>query len=151
MKGAKALSGFVPDIVHGHILTRGILFAYYLSLKYKVPYLITEHWSRYFQQNGTYNGRLRKLLTRFLVRRSCGVIAVSNSLGLAMKAHGLGHEKFYVVSNAIDTNKFIPAEPLNETSRAVILHVSCFEDKSRISVDCWTQSQGSPHRSMISC
>jgi len=130
-KGVKALKGFRPDIIHGHVLTREILFAFYLAHKWHIPYLISEHWSRYLPENGTYKGMTRKWLTQFLVRRSAGVTAVSGTLKQAMLAHKLGHKRFYIVPNTIDTSAYLPLGNWDVSNKASILHVSCFEDKSK--------------------
>lgn len=129
--GLKALGPYKPDIIHGHVLTREILFSFYLSRKWGRPYLISEHWSRYFSENGTYRGWIRKRITRFLVTHSEGVIAVSRSLKKAMLGHDLSHEHFFIVPNLVDISVFTPMEVRNFQGKASILHVSCFNDKSK--------------------
>lgn len=129
--GMKAMGSYKPDIIHGHVLTREILFAFYLSRKWERPYLISEHWSRYFSENGTYRGRTRKRITRFLVTHSEGLIAVSSSLKKAMLGHDLSHKHFFIVPNLVDISAFTPPEVRNFQGKATILHVSCFEDKSK--------------------
>ena len=129
--GLKALKDYRPDLIHGHVLTREIFFAFYLARKWHIPYLVSEHWSRYYPENGTYRGFLRKMFTGFLVRQSDGVIAVSENLKKAMLAHKLGHKRFFIVPNSIDTSAFIPLNGKAFTGKASILHVSCFEDKSK--------------------
>jgi glycosyltransferase involved in cell wall biosynthesis len=129
--GLKAMGSYRPDIIHGHVLTREILFAFYLSRKWERPYLISEHWSRYFSENGTYRGWIRKRITRFLVMRSEGVIAVSSSLKKAMLGHNLSHEHFFIVPSLVDISAYTPPEIRNFQGKATILHVSCFEDKSK--------------------
>jgi glycosyltransferase involved in cell wall biosynthesis len=130
-KGFRALGEYRPDIIHGHILTREILFAFYLSRKWQVPYLISEHWSRYFPENGTYRGMMRKCITRFLVRNSAGITAVSGSLKKAMTGCGLDHQRFYIVPNSIDLSVFVSVKSRGQGNAPTILHVSCFEDKSK--------------------
>ena len=36
----------MPDLVHVNILTHVGIYAVFLKWKYKIPYFITEHWSR---------------------------------------------------------------------------------------------------------
>ena len=129
--GYMSLEPFSADIINGHILTREIFFAWYMAGKQNRPYVISEHWSRYFPANGTYHGLFRKWLTGFLIKKSSGLIAVSDSLAMAMKAVNLVHRNTVVVPNLVDVSVFIP--PINKPAqeKAVIMHVSCFEDKSK--------------------
>ncbi|MCX6283164.1 MAG: glycosyltransferase family 4 protein, partial [Bacteroidetes bacterium] len=82
--GYMSFMPFEVDIVHGHILTREIFFSWYMARKQRKPYVISEHWSRYFPENGTYKGLFRKWMTRLLLKKSAGLIAVSESLAEAM-------------------------------------------------------------------
>ncbi|MCX6281684.1 MAG: glycosyltransferase [Bacteroidetes bacterium] len=129
--GYMSLMPFSVDVVHGHILTREIFFTWFMARKQGRPYLISEHWSRYFQENGTYRGVIRKWLTRFLLNRSAGLIVVSKPLAEAMKAVHLVHPKTFIVPNVVDVSAFVPLEKKPVTDKALILHVSCFEEKSK--------------------
>jgi len=51
---------FRPDIVHVNVLTRTGLLAYWLKLTQGIPYVITEHWSRYFSDRNSYHGFFQK-------------------------------------------------------------------------------------------
>ena len=129
--GYTSLEPFKVDIIHGHILTREIFFAWFMSRKQKQPYLISEHWSRYFPENGTYKGLIRKWLTESLLKKSSGLIVVSDSLAEAMKSSGLVHPNTFVVPNVADSSAFLPPQNKPVVKQAVILHVSCFDDKSK--------------------
>jgi len=130
-KGYMSQSPFSVDIVHGHILTREIFFTWFMARKQHRPYVISEHWSRYFPVNGTYKGVLRKCLGRWLLRRSSGLIAVSEPLLKAMKDENLEHSRSWVVPNVVDVSAYVPPVNMPESGKAVILHVSCFENKSK--------------------
>ncbi len=129
--GYMSFMPFGVDIVHGHIFTREIFFAWFMAGKQHKPYVVSEHWSRYFPENGTYRGVIRKWMTRLLLKKAGGLIAVSGSLAEAMKASGLEHPKTFVVPNVVDTGLYIPPAAKSPAAKAVILHVSCFEDKSK--------------------
>jgi glycosyltransferase involved in cell wall biosynthesis len=122
---------FTVDLVHGHILTREIFFTWYMARKQGKPYLISEHWSRYYPENGTYKGRFRKLLTRMLLKNSSALITVSDPLKVAMSNCGLLHKRTFVVPNVVDTSAIDPSAAVQKSTRAIIIHVSCFEDKSK--------------------
>jgi len=129
--GYMSLVPFTVDVVHGHILTREIFFALYMARKQARPCLVSEHWSRYFPANGTYRGALRKFFTKSFLKRSSGLIAVSDSLATAMKESGLEHPHTFIVPNLIDISAFVPIPSKTVAGKARILHVSCFEDKSK--------------------
>jgi glycosyltransferase involved in cell wall biosynthesis len=131
VRGIEMLGEFRPDIVHAHILTRTGLMAYYLSRKLRVPYLISEHWSRYFPENGAYRGWLRKRITGFIIQKSSGLIAVSGLLKEAMIRCGLSHHRFGIIPNVVDTRIFFPAEKTSDIPARKMIHISCFEDRSK--------------------
>ncbi|HJN05479.1 MAG TPA: glycosyltransferase [Bacteroidales bacterium] len=126
----KQLGGF--DLVHIHILTRlGLLGLYYKLFK-GIPYLISEHWSRYLDLTGSFNGVFRKLITRVIVKHASSVTTVTNNLAKAMKSHKLLNDNYVVLPNVVD-NTFLnkPDNALLKNDPIVFIHVSCFEDKSK--------------------
>lgn len=119
------------NLTHVQVLTRPGITALLLKGLRGIPYLITEHWSRYFPQNKqSYSGILRKILTRLVVSRSEGLYTVSRPLLQAMADHGLKHAHTAAISNAVDTDFFIPAGKTTNTSFQ-FLHVSCFDEKTK--------------------
>ena len=117
-----------PDLFHVHVLTRMGLVAYRQHKRHGIPYLITEHWSRYLPNND-FNGWLRKKLTRKVVKNAKAVTTVSEILAQAMQNHGLKNPNYHILPNVVDTNLFKPIPHHNEVPK--IVHVSCFEDKSK--------------------
>ncbi len=117
-----------PDIIHVHILTRLGLVALRQKRLHGTPYIITEHWSRYLPGND-FNGLLRKKLTKTVVRHASAVTTVTDILAKAMQSHGLRNENYSIVPNVVDINAFKPQPHHNEVPK--IIHVSCFENKSK--------------------
>lgn len=117
-----------PALIHAHILTRAGLFARLLSVYYKVPYLITEHWSRYFPENPGYKGGLRKMVTGWVVRNASAVTVVSERLYNSMVKSGLSF-KTETLPNVVDTATFHPSQ--NKRSRFTFISITCFEEKSK--------------------
>lgn len=117
-----------PDIIHVHILTRLGLIALRQKRLHGTPYIITEHWSRYLPGNN-FSGFLRKALTKTVVRHASAVTTVTDILAKAMQSHGLHNDKYIVVPNVVDINVFKPQPHHNEVPK--IVHVSCFENKSK--------------------
>jgi glycosyltransferase involved in cell wall biosynthesis len=121
----------VPDLTHVHILTRMGLAAWILKKRYGIPYIITEHWSRYLPHNFSYRGFLRKQLTQMVVREAEALTAVTSYLMDAMKKQGLHNKRFEIIPNVVDTDFFRPADHLPPAKEKTLLHISCFEEKSK--------------------
>jgi len=131
MKAVRSIRKFAPDIVHAHILTRMGWIGWRVSRKLNAPLVISEHWSRYFPANGTYKGIFRKWLTSFIVRKASAVVAVSGPLKEAMLRCGLKNPVFRVIPNVVDTSVFRPRETDKSRGIKTLVHISCFEDKSK--------------------
>ncbi len=95
--------------------------------------MITEHWSRYFPQNNTYTGLLRKVITRLVVHFASAIIAVSEKLKKALLDKNLFNRNYRIIPNPVDMDKFKISEErqIPKTSKKRIIHISCFEDKSK--------------------
>lgn len=119
-----------PDLVHVNILTRCGMFALLLKYVASIPYVITEHWSRYLPSRKSYKGMLRKCLTRLVVRNSNGLVTVSEALKRAMINQGLDHKVFQVIPNSVDTEVFVPGKGHPE-GKKIISHISCFDDEAK--------------------
>ena len=117
-----------PDIIHVHILTRLGLVALRQKRLHGTPYIITEHWSRYLPGND-FSGLLRKKLTKTVVKHASAVTTVTDILAKAMQSHGLHNDNYSIVPNVVDINAFKPQPHHNEVPK--IVHVSCFENKSK--------------------
>ena len=131
MKAIHSIRQFDPDLVHAHILTRMGLIGWKVSRKFHIPLVISEHWSRYFPENNSYQGWIRKQLTTFLVKKADTVIAVSTLLREAMRKNNLENRNFQVVPNVVDLDVFRFASAPKSDPLKTMVHISCFEDKSK--------------------
>lgn len=120
-----------PDMVHVNVLTRLGLLALFLKLFFKIPYVITEHWSRYLPITGTYKGIIRKIATRLVVKNANAMSTVSKNLSNAMQFHGLVNKNVTLLPNVVDFDKYTISSKIEKSDIVQILHVSCFEDKSK--------------------
>lgn len=130
-KAFHSIREFSPDVVHAHILSRMGLIGWKISRKRHIPLIISEHWSRYFHENNTYRGWFRKLLTGFVVKKADAIVAVSDPLRKAMQQCGLDNRNFRVIPNVVDTASMAEASPCEKPDVKTMVHVSCFEDKSK--------------------
>ena len=86
-----------PDLIHQHSLFLSGELAYLLHKKYRIPYIITEHWS-HIKSHLIYNP-WRFLLLRTL-KHSNGLTAVSSSLAHILQRR-LPSKKIFVTPNFV--------------------------------------------------
>jgi len=122
--------GYKPDIVHANVLTRTAVFAYLLKIWNGIPYVITEHWSRYLATRNGFNGVIRKFVTSIVVRNAEAVLPVSENLKLAMQAHNLQNKNYIIVNNVVDDFFFEEIPEVHRTKKRII-HVSCFDEQAK--------------------
>ena len=121
---------FRPDIVHANVLTRTALIAYIYKLIYGTPYVITEHWSRLLKVRSNFNGLIRKLTAKIVVRNSAYILPVSNELLEGIEFHNLLQTKYKVVENVVD-NCFFETYQCGKRDKIRLLNVSCFTEESK--------------------
>jgi glycosyltransferase involved in cell wall biosynthesis len=119
----------VPELIHGNIFTRTAVASCRIARKLGIPFVVSEHWSRYYPENYSYTGFLRKATSRRVARRAKAVIVPSEALKNAMIASGI-RARYETIPNVIDSELFIPAMK-KKCDKKHIVHVSCFEDKSK--------------------
>lgn len=120
-----------PDVIHLNVLTRLGVFALWKRIFRNIPYVITEHWSRYLPITGTYHGILRKFITKIVVRYSSAVSTVSVNLSAAMQSHGLTNKNYMVMPNVVDTDAYNINNQETKSNIKRFVHISCFEDRSK--------------------
>jgi len=119
------------DLIHVHILTRAAVPAFLLNLLTGIPYIISEHWTRYIPENWGFTGIVRRSLTRLIVHRASAVITVSDFLKTAMQDCGLRNKKFIIIPNTVDTTLFTIAGKHEGKQAKRILHVSNFHERAK--------------------
>ncbi|PLX04754.1 MAG: hypothetical protein C0595_02070 [Marinilabiliales bacterium] len=120
------------DLVHVHILTRlGVIALFYKWFK-KTNYIISEHWSRYLSATADFNGIIRKMLSRIVTKNASAVTTVTENLANAMKNHKLDNKNYIVLANVLSPT-FLNYHAVSHDNKEIknIVHVSCFEDKSK--------------------
>ena len=125
--GFKALKSenFKPDIVHVNVLTRTGVVAFLIKILTGIPYVITEHWTRYLPNRNAFNGLFRKLITKIVVRNASAIMPVSKMLKNAMLSHKLVNKHYQIVDNVIDP-AFTTTFDLHKRTKKRIILVTCF-------------------------
>ncbi len=118
-------SGNLPDMVHVQVSMKSGLIALYLNKRYHIPYIITEHWSGYYEQSRNSLFRksfIEKYLTRRILKNASLLLPVSNDLGNQI-SHYWASVPFRKIPNVVNTIFFHPVE--NRTpKRFRFIHVS---------------------------
>ncbi|MEG1617630.1 MAG: glycosyltransferase [Bacteroidales bacterium] len=127
----------VPDISHVNVLTRAGLLPYLLKKTRDIPYIITEHWTRY-QRDEYPKQRIQHWFTRKIVGEARFVAPVSKTLQRDMERKGLNSDRYTTINNVVDTEIFTP-RPSQEGDWMVMegprkkrmVHVSWMRDAAK--------------------
>jgi glycosyltransferase involved in cell wall biosynthesis len=98
----------VPHAVHVQVAMKAGMLALYLKKKFKIPFIVTEHWSGYYKycSPNVYTGNwLINWLNKKVLHQADSVITVSNNLGKTI-ASNFVPIKFTVIPNVVDTRLF---------------------------------------------
>lgn len=117
-----------PDLVHLHVITIWGIMALWIKLRYRIPYVVTEHWSRYLR--GNFNSRLDLRLSRYVAKKARCIMPVSYCLQKAMQDCGL-RGNYKVVPNVVDDFFFRGLSPAVISTPKTILHICCFDEASK--------------------
>lgn len=120
-----------PNIIHVNILTRAGIVALFYKKFQSIPYVITEHWTRYLPSMNNFNGSLRKLFTRIVVKNASAVTPVTYNLQQAMEKHGLVNNNYVVIPNVVDVDMFHPLENKPKNKKTQIINISCIDDNQK--------------------
>lgn len=127
-----------PEACHVNVLTRAAGLPWLLSKIHHIPYIITEHWSRYARPEAYPNSSLQLRLGRLFVKDAAYICPVSLNLEKAMKKWELNNKHYTRISNVVDTDLFVlpsnadaPESNLKESHIPRFVHVSWMRDDSK--------------------
>lgn len=119
-----------PDIINTNVILPSSIIALKLKKRWKVPYIITEHWTGYFPEDGRYKGILIKSLSRRVVKHASAMVTVSNSLKIRMQQLGLTNT-YYVIPNVVDTAMFNLSVDKQPDTFFRFIHVSGLDEAQK--------------------
>lgn len=117
----------LPSLIHAHVVKPAGVAARFIGEKFKIPYLITEHWTGYHPSDGSYSGFLTKLMTRHAVEKAAMITTVSEDLKKAMLSYKLRAE-YHVIPNVADPIYF--NEPIRKPSKKFV-HISSLDERQK--------------------
>lgn len=119
-----------PDLVHANVLHNNMLFAVYLKKKYKIPFVVTEHWTAFQQQNLSRTSGNIKRIAKYIAKHAGYILPVSHNLKASLEQLGIT-TPMKVISNVVDTDVFT-IKPKDEKQNGVkFLHVSSLIPRKR--------------------
>ena len=145
LRGLRALKreGWRPNVVQVNVLDKNGLLALWLWKRYRIPYIIVEHWSGYLPANFSFRGGWHGWLMRHIAEQAQCILPVSQMLEDAMKKCGIQNARWERIHNVVDDffyRQSTDGRPtvertVNERStndeQCHFLHVSCFDEKAK--------------------
>lgn len=113
----------MPRVVHVHVPWKAGLIALWIKKKYKIPFVVTEHWGIYnsvVEDNIHTRPLLLRRFLKLIYKEAKAVVPVSHFLGNGIN-QTLFWRSFTVIPNVVDTTLFFPSQ---KSSRFTFLHVS---------------------------
>ena len=120
-----------PEVCHVNVLTRAAGLPWLLFKLHHIPYIITEHWSRYAREGAYPDSAMQLRLGRRFVKDASYVCPVSLNLEQNMKKWGLENRHYMRIGNVVDTDTFVPASNAKVGSKVTFVHVSWMRDDSK--------------------
>lgn len=129
-----------PNLVNSNIVYPVTIIATIMKFVWGVPYVITEHWTGYFPEDGHYKGFWKKLVSKIAVANSSAVISDSTKLSRTMESLGLIPEsnlknKFFTIPNVVDPELFTirdEKQVISHQPTAIsFIHVSSLDDEHK--------------------
>ena len=111
--------GWRPDITHAHVYSAGVP-AVILGKIYKIPVVITEHWSGFSRH---ILGKFAIFKARFAMNRAKILLPVSQNLKESIESYGIKN-RFQVIPNVINIEMFYPSTSQHRSEKKRILFVA---------------------------
>ena len=110
-----------PDLVHGNVLHNNMLFAVSLKRKYGIPFVISEHWSVFQEQNHHKISKSARFLAKKIAEKASFILPVTENLISGLQKLGI-NTPMKVVGNVVDTDLFSPK--FEKSEKFTFLHIS---------------------------
>ena len=120
-----------PEVCHVNVLTRAAGLPWLLLKLHRIPYIITEHWSRYAREGAYPDSGIQLRLGRLFVKDASYVCPVSLNLEQSMKKWGLENRHYTRISNVVDTDTFELPSKVVKSDKVTFVHVSWMRDDSK--------------------
>lgn len=122
-----------PDLIHLHVALPLAPVALWLSYRYHIPLVISEHWSIYQPQNRPQLSWGQRLQLRQVFHRAAMLTTVSENLHQAIcdTVRSARKVTYTGISNVVDTEVFTLGNPTRIGNKKQILHVSTLDNNAK--------------------
>lgn len=131
----------LPDVVQLNVIHKQGLLALWLKWRYKIPFIIVEHWSGYLPENGQFMrlSAIKRKIYGKIASEAETILPVSERLKEAMQKCGIKCARWEKINNVVDDFFFADTKAQNNVSTdshnagkpKTLLHVSCFDEKAK--------------------
>lgn len=133
-KGKQAIASIIrefglPELIHLHVVFPYGLIASNAAQKYKVPLVLTEHWSGYRPKYWEQLSYIQRRLIRNTYKKVDEYSAVSNELHHHI-SNLFPSTPGYIIPNTVDTEIFKTAEVVSKDKKT-ILHISTLDEATK--------------------
>lgn len=114
------------DIVHLNVIYPMGIWALWLKMKQRIPFVVTEHSTNYHLSTNKQN-KLNLFLSKIVLKNASFILPVSDDLGNKLKkiAHNVPIE---VISNVVDDSIFTISETTIKNDLKKFIHISTAND-----------------------
>jgi glycosyltransferase involved in cell wall biosynthesis len=117
------------DIIHLNVVLTAGVYALHLKRKYNVPFVITEHSTRYLPIRKDGHNFIEKKILRKVTKKASKICPVSKDLQDAMLRSGYKGD-YQVIPNVVNT-KYFKFNKVKESDFTKILHVSSLKKEHK--------------------
>lgn len=115
----------LPDVVHVHVPFKAAVIAQWIKRKYKIPYVVTEHWGGYNNVvKDNYNERPQwfKSLIKDAIKEATVLHTVSDFLGTQI-GEMVFSRNYHIIPNTVNTD-FFNYEEKEAVGKFKLIHIS---------------------------
>lgn len=122
-----------PDLIHLHVALPLGPIAAFLSRKYNIPLVVSEHWSIYKPINWSSIRLAQKIMMRFTFRTARGITTVSEDLhNTIVNTYPFTNRiPFFHISNVVNTKIFKTSSQVRTFEKKQILHISTLDNNAK--------------------
>lgn len=120
-KGFKEVN--FPNLIHANVLHNNLLFAVHLKSKYRIPFVVTEHWTALRSINQDKTPKSVKKTAWWIGSHANKLLPVSADLKKGLEDLNI-KTPMQVVPNVVNTELFQPRTEISEALEFTFIHVS---------------------------
>ena len=119
-----------PDIVHANVIFPVGLISLFLKPFKRIPFVLSEHWTGYLQEDPAKRGCITKYFSKRIVRKASVLMPVSDDLKNAMVKMGFAGT-YHVIPDVVDKEFYQPFPSKIKNDKVRFLHVSSLNDRQK--------------------